>query len=109
MNNYANSNSDLKKNFSIYGVNLKAKNDFFKTFGINFRVAPNTLKTKQNLKLNSFLTKINIGKNLKDFIRNNIFFYVKVKNYKGNRHKLKYPTRGQRTHTNAKTRKKTTY
>ena len=64
---------------------------------------------RASLKLNSFLTKINIGKNLKDFIRNNIFFYVKVKNYKGNRHRLKYPTRGQRTHTNAKTRKKTIY
>jgi small subunit ribosomal protein S13 len=109
MKNYSNSNNNLKNTSFIYGVNTKVKNDFFKTFGINFRITPNNLKTRQNLKLNSFLTKINTGKNLKDSILNNIFFYIKIKNYKGNRHQLKYPTRGQRTHTNAKTRKKTTY
>jgi small subunit ribosomal protein S13 len=33
-------------------------------------------------------------------------FYIDLKNYKGIRHKYKYPVRGQRTRTNAKTTKK---
>jgi small subunit ribosomal protein S13 len=109
MKYYSNSNNNFKNKIFIYGINIKAKKDFFKTFGINFRISPTNLKIRQNLKLNSFLAKINSGKFLKDFIRNNIFFYIKIKNYRGNRHYLKYPTRGQRTHTNAKTRKKTIY
>jgi small subunit ribosomal protein S13 len=43
---------------------------------------------------------------LKTKIRRVVNFYVKLKNYKGIRHNLGYPVRGQRTHTNAKTRKK---
>lgn len=109
MKNYLNLNNTFKNKISIYGVNTKVKNDFFNTFGINSRITINNLKVKQNSKLNFFLTKITLGKNLQESIRNNILFYIKIKNYKGNRHKLKYPTRGQRTHTNAKTRKKTTY
>jgi small subunit ribosomal protein S13 len=109
MKNYLNSINNFKNKISIYGVKKKVKSEFFKSYGLNSRISPKSLKVQQNLKLNSFLSKIRLGKNLKEFIRNNIFFYIKIKNYKGNRHKLKYPTRGQRTHTNAKTRKKTIY
>lgn len=101
--------NNLTKKFLIFGVNKKIKDSFFKIFGLNFRLIPNSLTVKQNQKLNLFLTKFNNGKKLKEFIKNNISFFIKIKNYKGNRHKLKYPTRGQRTHTNAKTRKKTIY
>ena len=101
--------NNLKSNFLIFGVNQKIKDSFLKVFGLNFRVVPNSLTVKQNQKLNLFLTKFDNGKKLKEFIKNNISFFIKIKNYKGNRHKLKYPTRGQRTHTNAKTRKKTIY
>ncbi len=109
MANYLNSINNFNNKVSIYGIKKQIKKKFFKDSGINLRVIPKNLKTKQNIKLNSFLTKIRFGKNLKEFIRNNIFFFIKIKSYKGNRHKLKYPTRGQRTHTNAKTKKKTTY
>jgi len=101
--------NNLKSNFLIFGINNKIKNSFLKVFGLNSRVVPNSLTVKQNQKLNLFLTKFDNGKKLKEFIKNNISFFIKIKNYKGNRHRLKYPTRGQRTHTNAKTRKKTTY
>ena len=33
-------------------------------------------------------------------------FLFKIRTYRGVRHKLKYPARGQRTHTNAKTKQK---
>lgn len=101
--------NNLKSSFLIFGVNKKIKYSFLKVFGLNSRVVPRSLTVKQNQKLNLFLTKFDNGKKLKEFIKNNISFFIKIKNYKGNRHKLKYPTRGQRTHTNAKTRKKTIY
>jgi ribosomal protein S13 len=39
-------------------------------------------------------------------ILNNIEKYKKLKNYRGMRHTLKLPVRGQRTHTNANTIKR---
>jgi small subunit ribosomal protein S13 len=58
-------------------------------------------------------TKIYLEEYLKYFfnLENNKIFncvnkYIKIKNYRGIRHSLKLPVRGQRTHTNARTAKK---
>jgi small subunit ribosomal protein S13 len=97
------------------------KKHFLKKFGVNFKtVLPlyfkcglnNRLNNALNFKtkhLSSFNKKIKnkiTGRKLKSQIRKNIDFYKSIKNIKGLRHKLNYPVRGQRTHTNAKTRKK---
>jgi ribosomal protein S13 len=58
---------------------------------------------KQNIKKGGF------DKKLTENVKNNIKFLIKIKTYKGTRHKLKYPVRGQRTHTNGKTTKKIKY
>ena len=47
-----------------------------------------------------------IDKTCDDYIKSLNKLIKKIKTYKGIRHKLKYPCRGQRTHTNAKTVKK---
>ena len=52
--------------------------------------------------------KIDSTLNLKNEIKGRINFLLEQKTYKGVRHKLKYPVRGQRTRTNAKTTKKKT-
>jgi small subunit ribosomal protein S13 len=39
-------------------------------------------------------------------IKESINYLKKLKSFKGIRHKLGYPCRGQRTHTNARTAKK---
>lgn len=95
----------VKKNF---GLGLSTCNSISKTLGIN--VNSKILKQKQ---LNDLSKKLNtnliIGKKLKDNTKNSISFLIKAKTYKGLRHKLKYPARGQRTHTNAKTKKKFKY
>jgi len=98
--------NNLKSKFLIFGVDEKIKKSFFKKFGLNSRLAPNVLTVKQKQKLNWFLTKFTTGKKLKERIKNCISFVINNKSYKGTRHKFYYPTRGQRTHTNAKTRKK---
>jgi len=42
----------------------------------------------------------------KELVKSNILFLIQNKVYRGIRHKLGYPVRGQRTHTNACTKKK---
>lgn len=50
----------------------------------------------------------NVSKKRRD--RNNrIKFLIKIKSYRGSRHRKFLPCRGQRTHTNAKTKKKFRY
>lgn len=87
--------------------NFNHLNNIFKSkVGLNKRIESKFLKLTHISRLNTLRDKFYFGKELKKKIQNNVAFFVKIKCYKGIRHKLKYPTRGQRTHTNAKTRKK---
>jgi small subunit ribosomal protein S13 len=79
---------------------------FEKKAGLNKRIKPNFLKLNHTSSFNNLLSKFVTGKKLKNKIKENISFLMKIKSNRGVRHKLKYPSRGQRTHTNAKTRKK---
>jgi small subunit ribosomal protein S13 len=45
---------------------------------------------------------LRIEENLRQNIENNIAFFIDINSYKGNRHSLGLPVRGQRTHTNRK-------
>ncbi|QSW37971.1 30S ribosomal protein S13 [Candidatus Vidania fulgoroideae] len=53
--------------------------------------------------LNSLLGKMLIGNMLKKKIKDNISTLVRIKCYRGIRHKLKLPVRGQRTRSNSRT------
>jgi small subunit ribosomal protein S13 len=47
-----------------------------------------------------------IENNFKRYQKDNKNYFGKLRNFRGIRNKLGFPTRGQRTHTNAKTKKK---
>ena len=49
----------------------------------------------------------NIAGNLQKSLKQNIQRKIKIRSYQGIRHKNKLPVRGQRTHTNARTQRKT--
>jgi|TARA_B110000977_G_scaffold200390_1_gene290743 small subunit ribosomal protein S13 len=87
-------------------INSYLNNIFEKKVGINNRIKPGFLKTTHTSGFNKLLSKFITGQKLKNKVKDNISFLVKIKCYRGIRHKSKYPSRGQRTHTNAKTRKK---
>lgn len=54
-----------------------------------------------------FVRKIEfLDKNLKESVSNNISNLIKIGSYRGVRHNFKYPSRGQRTRSNAKTRRR---
>ena len=48
-----------------------------------------------------------VKKHSKKYVFKNIKFLINTNTYRGKRHYYKYPVRGQRTHTNAKTARKT--
>jgi small subunit ribosomal protein S13 len=91
---------------NTFGIGCKKTQQLFKWGGLNIRTNPKVLKKKQLNKVNKTIKTYKTGKNLKDETYEFIEFLIKTRTYKGVRHKLKYPTRGQRTHTNAKTSKK---
>lgn len=106
-----NTNTSFLKNFikNTYGVGQVKGIIITKSSGVNIRINSKTLKTKQLNEINKKTKSLIIGKKLKDKIKNSISFLIKTKTYTGIRHKLKFPARGQRTHTNAKTKKKFKY
>ena len=97
----------LKKS---YGLGLNKGIFISKFLGFNSRLS---LEKKLGGKsLNSIKKRVEslfFDSALKDFVRSAIVFLIKIKNYRGMRHKSKYPARGQRTHTNGKTKKKFRY
>ena len=79
-----------------YGVNFARARKILALNGLN-------LSTKKQIKLEQSAHFYNLEKNK---ALNNITKYKKIKNYRGIRHMLRLPVRGQRTHTNANTIKK---
>jgi len=73
-----------------------------------FYMSKNVLASSKTKELKQFfvLNAKYFDKNIKKLNNSNIEKYIKNKSYKGIRHKYKYPTRGQRTRSNASTRKK---
>lgn len=91
---------------STYGLGKKTGVVLFKKFGLNNRVNPKTFKRKQMNEVSRKCQTIFSGKKLKENNKVIMLFLLKNKTYRGIRHKLNYPARGQRTHTNARTKKK---
>ena len=92
--------------FSLYGARNLSKRILTNKLGVNSRLNFTFIKQNNFLILNNMLQKSFVGKKLFNSIKNKISFLTTNKTYKGLRHKLSLPTRGQRTHTNAKTCKK---
>lgn len=91
----------------LYGINNKTIFSFCNKYGLNIKNKNINLKYNVYRKIKNWTNKITF----KDTLRNKIldirnFTVKRLKNYIGARHSLRYPVRGQRTRTNAKTRKR---
>jgi len=96
-------NIAIKKSF---GLNKMFKKLFIRDIGLNKRKFYNILLKELHVKYYySFKKFFCVGKELKRYIKENINFLKSNKNFRGIRHLMNLPTRGQRTHTNAKTKK----
>lgn len=100
-------NFNIFKNFYLlFGLGKHTINECYFFSGINTKTCPKNLKKKQQKKIFKKIKKIKLGKQLKKYIQGRVKFYFDIRSWKGLRHSQKYPIRGQRTHTNARTKKK---
>lgn len=97
---------DSSKIFNSFGVGDTIKNNFYCSVGINKRVKNKFLKINHKSILSTLTKDFTIGKNLTELNDSCVFLLSSIQSYRGVRHRKGYPVRGQRTHTNAKTRQK---
>jgi small subunit ribosomal protein S13 len=96
----------FKKNLvSTVGIGLNNLTFIYKKIGLNYKKKYTRIKCKHQLHMTRIINKATYSDTLKLKVKRAITFYIKIKSYKGMRHSFGYPVRGQRTHTNAKTKK----
>jgi small subunit ribosomal protein S13 len=90
----------------IYGIGPKKALEVCQMSGINPEARVNSLSDEQVIKLREVIdTSFVVEGDLRRDISINIKALKDIKCYRGLRHIRKLPVRGQRTHTNARTRK----
>ena len=90
----------------IYGIGKKFSNDICTKLSISKNKRVNSLTENEILKIREFIDKnYKVEGDLRREVFLNIKRLVDLATYKGSRHKKKLPVRGQRTHSNARTRK----
>lgn len=92
---------------AIYGINIQNSQKIINTLCLNSNKRFDTLKITHIRKISKLIaSNYKVGGLLKKQIIENIKKQIKMRSYKGIRHKQGLPVRGQRTHTNAQTMKK---
>ncbi|HFL8794958.1 MAG TPA: 30S ribosomal protein S13 [Candidatus Azosocius sp. HAIN] len=91
---------------SIYGIGIFRANSICKKVGISTFIKVSDLKDEEILNIQNLVNDFEVEGDLRKRISINIKRLKDIKCYRGMRHRLSLPVRGQRTRTNAKTRKK---
>ena len=96
---------------SILGINNSLSNNLCKKLGFSQNLKVKNFTDEQITSLTKLIIKSNIRVNSDLIKQNNDIFkkYVAIKSYRGLRKLSKLPVRGQRTHTNSKTCKRSKY
>jgi len=107
-NNYITIYNALKK---ITGINSSSAYNLLNSSGISPKATFKDLKKKksfinENFNSNLKITRLLLNNNILGERRKNIAKKIHLMNLQGIRHKNNLPVRGQRTSTNARTRKK---
>ena len=90
----------------IYGIGRSAASDVCKKLGVSEDIRPNILDNNQIVRLREILDKEYVVESeRKRIVMNNIKMKLDLGSYEGLRHRRGLPVRGQRTRTNARTRK----
>lgn len=90
----------------IYGIGKAVSEEVVKKLGLNENMRAHNLSEEEISKLNALLTSEYIVEgDLRRQVQGNIKRLISTNSYRGMRHRLGLPTRGQRTRTNARTRK----
>ncbi len=90
----------------IYGVGLKRAKDVLEALGLSADMRSEQLTEAQVAQLTSHIQNTYVVEgDLRREVQQNIKRLVSINCYRGMRHRLGLPVRGQRTRTNARTRK----
>lgn len=90
----------------IYGVGRKLSNEVIEKLGLNPNMKAGSLTEDDVARINAILqTEYVVEGDLRRQIQNNIKRLISIHSYRGMRHRSGLPVRGQRTRTNARTRK----
>jgi small subunit ribosomal protein S13 len=98
----------LKKGLSlVYGIGESTANRICFTAGINPNEKVGNLSERAHGKIHFYLKSNGINpSSIKKARRDAVLELISKRSYRGMRHKSKYPVRGQRTSTNARTQKR---
>ncbi|MGX7577096.1 30S ribosomal protein S13 [Candidatus Vidania fulgoroideorum] len=89
----------------IFGIGISTSIRICKYLNIQTKKISDLTSEEKN-RLQFEINKLSTEGELKKKLYSNIRNLIEIKSYRGERHKKFLPTRGQRTRTNAKTRKK---
>ena len=90
----------------LYGVGKALSLEILTKTGIDPTIRAKNLTDDQVMKIQGALTQtIKVEGDLRREISQNIRRLIEIGSYRGSRHRRGLPVRGQRTHTNARTRK----
>jgi small subunit ribosomal protein S13 len=92
----------------IYGIGKNQSDNICNQLGLTKKLRVKELSKDQILKISRIIERSDslIGADLRRVIKNNKKRLLEIKSYRGYRHRYGLPLRGQRTHTNARTRRK---
>ena len=90
----------------IHGIGNKFSRNICEKLNISKNRRTNSLTEDEVLKIREFIDKnYKVEGDLRREVSLNIKRLIDLASYRGSRHKKKLPVRGQRTHSNARTRK----
>ena len=90
----------------IHGIGNKFSRNICEKLNISKNRRTNSLTEDEVLKIREFIDKnYKVEGDLRREVSLNIKRLIDLATYRGSRHKKKLPVRGQRTHSNARTRK----
>jgi small subunit ribosomal protein S13 len=90
----------------IYGVGLPTSKQVLRSTGVNPDTRVRDLTDEEVAKLRSWIdTNLKVEGDLRRDVAQDIQRKIQIGSYQGLRHRRGLPVRGQRTHTNARTRK----
>lgn len=89
----------------LYGVGPQIADAVVKEANVDGEKRAKDLTSEEIGRVQRVLEKHNIEGNLRRLIRENVDRLKRIGSYRGTRHKLNLPTRGQRTRSNARTRR----
>jgi len=89
----------------IYGVGRPTARKLLRDAGVDFDVKTDDLPEEDLVKVRRVIDAYKVEGDLRREVALNIKRYVDLGAYRGLRHRKNLPVRGQRTHTNARTRK----